>query len=323
MSSSSASSSGIEREPLIITRGALPKQWIHGDTAEPLIQAHCLLEEGPCSSWVFRFSQSLGHERADLELFDDAYEGNFVFLFVGSERAILFDTGPVDISVSPLRFAIEVAVPKSADLELVVAHTHDHGDHVAGDGIALACDDLFRSVVSVGHSAQEVEAFFCGLRFPDSDPVSYSLGDRALEIFPIPGHRDSHICIYDRFAHVLITGDVLYPGRLYVNHDALDFAASARRIANFVQKLPQLPEPLRVLGCHIEMTSTLDIDYPTGTIYQPDEATYELYAEDVQKLADHTARYLQEPGFHKQLLLGKFAVVGMPSSGPSSPMPRL
>jgi glyoxylase-like metal-dependent hydrolase (beta-lactamase superfamily II) len=308
------------RSPLLITRGELPTKWIHGEASEPLIQAHCLIEHGRCSSWVFRFSKSLGRGYEDQELFEDAYEGNFVFLFVGSERAILFDTGPVDDSVSPLRFAIEAAVPHSSNLELIVAHTHDHGDHVAGDGIADSCSHLFRSVLTVGHSVQEVERFYHGLQFPDGKPVDYYLGSRALQLFAIPGHRESHICIYDPLAHVLIAGDVLYPGRLYVNDNALDFAASAQRIASFVDDLPPCPRPLRVLGCHIEMTSTPDIDYPTGTSYQPDEAKYELYTEDVQKLAEHTARHLRSPSFNSRLTLGKFAVVGQTQVPPT---PRL
>jgi glyoxylase-like metal-dependent hydrolase (beta-lactamase superfamily II) len=72
--------------------------------------------------------------------------------------------------------------------------------------------------VIVGHSPAEVAAFFGLPRWfegerEDSVPVEFALGgSRSLRLFWIRGHEDSHVAVYDAATHVLVTGDVLYPG---------------------------------------------------------------------------------------------------------------
>ena len=44
--------------------------------------------------------------------------------------------------------------------------------------------------------------------------------------------RNSHLAIYDASAHVLVSGNVVYPGRLYTYvKNAAQFAASFFRLA--------------------------------------------------------------------------------------------
>jgi hydroxyacylglutathione hydrolase len=82
--------------------------------------------------------------------------------------------------------------------------------------------------------------------------------------------------------------------RLYVR-DAHAFTASAVRTAAFVERLgPTRASSLRVLGCHIEMTSTAGVDYPTGTLYQPCEAPYALTAEHVADVARRCVAALRD-----------------------------
>ena len=60
-------------------------------------------------------------------------------------------------------------------------------------------------------------------------------------------------------------------------------------MAAFVEHLPPARrDALRVLGCHIEMSSDGG-EYETGTVYQPDEAKYEMTALDVLDLASATS----------------------------------
>lgn len=279
---------------LLVTDGPLPEKWIHGARGEPRLQAHRLDVDdvtaaaggGLGSAWVIRFSKWIAGEHAGgprWDEFEPAYEGNFVFFFVGAERAILFDTGP--IPYPPLCAALQqLASERASELELVVSHTHGHGDHVMGDGLAWA-DGPWRSVTFVPAEQLSVAEYY-GLPPPSTMPdpsqcqVEYDLGGRSLTLFWILGHHDSHIAIYDRATNVLITGDNLYAGRLYVSEPAL-FVSSCQRLAEFASALPA---GLRVLGCHIEMDST-GAEYTTGTVYQPDEAEYALGQSDVVALA--------------------------------------
>jgi glyoxylase-like metal-dependent hydrolase (beta-lactamase superfamily II) len=92
-----------------------------------------------------------------------------------------------------------------------------------------------------------------------------------LDVIPIPGHEASSIAVYDRQTAILFTGDTLYPGRLYVQ-DAAAFTRSVQRLVDFTHG----KVVAHILGNHIEQTHTPFLDYPVGTVYQPDEHELEL-----------------------------------------------
>jgi glyoxylase-like metal-dependent hydrolase (beta-lactamase superfamily II) len=97
------------------------------------------------------------------------------------------------------------------------------------------------------------------------------LGDRTIDVIAIPGHQPAHMAYYDRKTGILLTGDHLYPGRLYIT-DFPAYVASTQRLVQFTETHPVT----HILGCHIEQSSTPYIDYPTGTVYQPNEHSLEL-----------------------------------------------
>lgn len=92
-----------------------------------------------------------------------------------------------------------------------------------------------------------------------------------IDVLAIPGHQPAHLAFYDRRTGILLTGDHLYPGRLYVN-DAAEYLRSTRRMVEFTRTRPVA----HILGCHIEQSSAPFVDYPTGTRYQPNEHSLEL-----------------------------------------------
>jgi hydroxyacylglutathione hydrolase len=70
------------------------------------------------------------------------FEANFLYLLVGSEKALLIDTGAVpDAKEMPLAKTILELLPdkNQQKLPLLVAHTHRHLDH-------RACDPQFASI---------------------------------------------------------------------------------------------------------------------------------------------------------------------------------
>ena len=92
-----------------------------------------------------------------------------------------------------------------------------------------------------------------------------------LNIVPIPGHDDYAIALYDRLTGIVLTGDNLYPGRLYVK-DFVTYKTSTERLISFLEGKPVA----HVLGNHIEQTRTPFKDFPIGSIYHPDEHCLEL-----------------------------------------------
>jgi glyoxylase-like metal-dependent hydrolase (beta-lactamase superfamily II) len=193
------------------------------------------------------------------------FEGPFLYLLLGTERALLLDTGTGHVTLRPL---VESLLDGR---DLVVAHTHAHRDHVGGDG-------EFDQVI--GLSTQEVSAYF-GLDWP-TGVAQFELGGRVLDIVPIPGHQGADIAVYDRATRLLFSGDSLYPGRLYVA-DWPAFRASVRRLAGFVAA----GNPVEwILGAHIELTDRPGRDYPIGADRHPGEHGLALAPGVLTELSD-------------------------------------
>jgi glyoxylase-like metal-dependent hydrolase (beta-lactamase superfamily II) len=192
------------------------------------------------------------------------YEKPFIYLIVGSERALLIDTGAgkVDV-VTPIDSLVRAAARRRGvpALQLIVAHSHAHGDHIAGDSQFVGR----ANTVLVGRDSAAVRAFF-GIKNWPQDAGTLDLGARVLDIVAIPGHQPASIAVYDRLTGVLLTGDTFYPGRLYVR-DTAAYAQSVSRLLGFANAHPVS----HFLGAHVENSRTPGVDYPVGTVDQPDE----------------------------------------------------
>jgi hydroxyacylglutathione hydrolase len=207
------------------------------------------------------------------------YEKPFLYLIFGDGEALLLDSGARDAKVGD---AVRDALRHWADRhgghvpKLTVAHSHAHGDHIAGDAQLAALPN----VTLVGTTPEAVQQFFALHAWP-AEPASFSVGGRVLDIVPIPGHERASIAVYDRRTGVLLTGDTMYPGRLYVA-DGAAFTASVRRLVDFTRDRPIA----HVLGAHIEEARTPFLDYPVGTRFQPDEHALELSRGHLLELND-------------------------------------
>ena len=119
------------------------------------------------------------------------YEANVLYLLIGEERALLLDSGATDDArlTAQLTNLVEgyLAKPGGSRLPLVVAHTHGHLDHRAGDAAFAALPHT--TVVPV--DAEGMRAFF-GLRNWPEGGAHFELGNRAVEIIPTPGHHPDH-----------------------------------------------------------------------------------------------------------------------------------
>lgn len=250
--------------------GSLDVSWIHGARRsgagqDPAIQVHYYDEH----TVILRQSKSVH------------YEAPFLFLLFGNERALLLDTGATpDPARFPLRSTIDgligswLAQHPRDQYELVVAHTHGHGDHVAGD--VQFADRPATTVVS--REIDAVRQFFGFTSWPDQ-VVTYDLGGRVLEVQGSPGHHRAAITTYDPWTGLLLTGDTVLPGRLYVDdHD--QFLASMDRLVEFATSRPVS----HVLGCHIEMRGTPGRDFPLGATYQPGERPLQLAAAQLTQI---------------------------------------
>jgi glyoxylase-like metal-dependent hydrolase (beta-lactamase superfamily II) len=200
------------------------------------------------------------------------YEKPFLFLIFGRDKVLLEDTGAGAIDTAPVVMDLIAKWQKRNNRpsppQLIVTHSHSHGDHTAGDkGFAN-----LPNVQLVLAKVDDLQKAF-GIKSWPTDIVPIDLGKRIVDLIPIPGHDVAGIALYDRQTGILLTGDSFYPGRLYVGDaEFATFQASHQRMVDFTADKPVA----HIFGTHIEQTSTPFVDYPRGTTYQPEEHTLEL-----------------------------------------------
>jgi hydroxyacylglutathione hydrolase len=245
--------------------GSLPAQWNVGAedcaaASQPPLQVHAYEPQ------TFILRQSLCA----------SFEGNFIYLLVGSDKALLIDTGAIaDPQKMPLAKSIRELLPNKDDkkLPLLVAHTHRHSDHRAGD-------PQFASLPSVQIVPFELEGVrtFFGLTDWPNGIAHLDLGDRTVDVIPTPGHNETHLAFYDNKTGILFSGDFLMPARLLIQ-DAAAYRDSALRVVDFLKTRPLT----HILGAHIEL-NTAGHAYRFGSHYHPDEHRLELTREDLTAL---------------------------------------
>jgi len=200
------------------------------------------------------------------------FEKPFLYLIFGKDKALLEDTGAGKVETAPMIMDLiakwSKRNSKTEPVPLIVVHSHSHGDHTAGDsGFKNQ-----QGVQFVAASVPELQKAF-GLKNWPADFAQIDLGGRIVDLMPIPGHDVASIALYDRQTGILMTGDSLYPGRLGVSEtEFATFVASNQRLVDFTKDKPVA----HILGTHIEQMSTPFVDYPRGTVYQPDEHVLEL-----------------------------------------------
>jgi hydroxyacylglutathione hydrolase len=209
------------------------------------------------------------------------YEMPFLYLIFGKDRGLLWDTGSRNGNLVPtLQRVVHDWLERNHrdSIPLIVMHSHSHGDHIWGDAAVQVLNDPAMPIQFVAPTIEAATRFFSISSWPNG-LGQVDLGGRVLNIIPIPGHDRYAVALYDRATGIVLTGDSLYPGRLYIS-DFPAYLASTERLIGFLRDKPVA----HVLGNHIEETSTPFKDFPIGTIYHPGEHRLELSFGDLLAL---------------------------------------
>ncbi len=264
--------------------GSLDVQWIHGSSSpkhntDPEIQVHAYNEH----TYILRQNMAVH------------YEAPFMFLLFGNDCAILLDTGATrSPDFFPLRHTVDTLIDQWLDknprpsYSLVVAHTHLHRDHFEADA---QFDDRPNTEL-VGRSLAATLEFY-GFQDWPNDSVPFDLGGRVLQVMGSPGHEDAEVSIYDPYTQLFFTGDLLYPGRLYIR-DWDEFCSSIERMIAFTETHPVT----YLLGCHVEMSIYPRLDYLIRTNYQPYECPLQMSVKQLHSVRDAIAHVNGRPGIY-------------------------
>ena len=221
--------------------------------------ANLSLEEATTSSDWFDIYQVEPGVFALVEAYQ--FQEAISYLIVGTERALLFDTG---IGIIPIRPVVE----QLTKLPVEVLNSHTHYDHVGGNAEfdrILAMDTPYTKANQQGFSHRELagevapesfcrgapagadtSGFFTRPWRPSrlvADGDTVDLGGRRLEILSVPGHTPDAVALLDRANGLLWTGDSYYDAAiwLYVPETDLDaYEQSMGRLAALVPALRRL-----------------------------------------------------------------------------------
>ncbi len=267
--------------PANLAPGSLPVRWDSGGPDCSVVQQDFQIHAYNADVFILRESGCVHAEKP------------FLYLIFGRDKALLLDTGagpdtdPATGRAPGVRAAVDFAIDQwlrrnnRTSIHLVVAHLHSHPDHIWGDG---QFQKRPHTTVVPPNDVDALRAFFGIQRWP-TDIVEYDLGQRVVDVIPIPGHDETSLAVYDRRTGLLFTGDTLYPGRLFINvPDHEVFAASIERLVDFTRTRPVA----HVLGTHIEQRGPY-IDYPIGNHFAPDETSLQLGRAHLLELREATA----------------------------------
>jgi hydroxyacylglutathione hydrolase len=240
--------------------GSFPDQWINGVDcgSEPKMQVHAYNDD----FYILRQSKC------------EIYEAPFLYLIFGEDKALLMDTG--SNNNTPIWRTVDGVIQRwlrkngKTSIPLLVAHTHTHADHNAGDPQFVGVPYV---EIVVGKPLPEVVQFWGFANYPLDQPT-IDLGNRVIDVLGTPGHQSASVTLYDRETHLLLTGDLVYPGHLFVfvESEWPTFVASIQRLVDFAATHPVE----WVLGCHIEMSKTPGGSFAWGTTAHPNEHELQL-----------------------------------------------
>lgn len=169
------------------------------------------------------------------------WQFNVNYLIVGSERALLFDTGPGV-------YAIRDVVASLTSLPIIVVPSHLHFDHVGRigefDDIALPDLPALRAQARDGmFTATLYQVLLAeGARFPVTrwlaDGADIELGGRVIRVVHVPGHTPDSVALIDGVAGRVFIGDLVNRDITLANVPGADVRAMAASVQRLLAEAP-------------------------------------------------------------------------------------
>ena len=129
----------------------------------------------------------------------------------GGDRNFGYLIGDRDAGVGALidpSYSPDVFVERAREQQLTISHvinTHGHEDHINGNTRAV---ELTRAPVAAHPSCPVT------VDIPIADGMELAVGPLRLQFLHVPGHAQDHVTVYEPKHQILLTGDLIFVGKV-------------------------------------------------------------------------------------------------------------
>lgn len=210
-------------------------------------------------------------------------EDGFVrmFLLEGTEKALLVDTGMTTVNAKEIAESI-------TKLPLELINTHGDPDHVGGN---KAFDKFYMSPDEVENLNSHGSIYDEIVPVKEGDVID--LGDRPLKIIDLPGHTPGSIGILDVKNRVLIGGDSVQDGDIYM-------FGPMRNIQKYIASMEHL----------MEYCEAFDEVYPSHGTFPVNRNLIPKLIQGATEIAEGKATGNQKDLFGNKILHYRFEYAG-------------
>ena len=204
-----------------------------------------------------------------------------MFVLEGEEKALLIDSGMNTPDAIDLARSIT-----SKPIEIL--NTHADRDHISGNGAFEKC------FMSPAEESNFRAAGGTGSIIPIKDGDVIDLGNRPLEIIDIPGHTPGSVAILDINRRVLIGGDSVQSGNIFMfgeKRNINDYILSMKKLLTYKERfdtvypshgefpvsgdiIPKLIEGAELIAGHKCTGKVVDMFGTEVTLYRFDYAGF-------------------------------------------------
>ncbi len=230
----------------------------------------------------------------------ESSQGNVSYLILGDDRALMFDTGCGENEVNG-DYKIKYILDKITTLPVTLIQSHFHFDHNQNihefDHIAFPdLQDLRERVGEEGLFQYTRDDLFEG-DYPSEITVNewfpmdtdIDLGGQVIQLVHVPGHSNESVAIRILSSKMILLGDFLYNGALFLFHND-DLMVYQQTVDHL---LSLLSDDYRLFGAHgnpeIEFEQLRKLDDFLSCI---EEGTCEYREQTVWGIPAHIYKYL-------------------------------
>lgn len=203
-----------------------------------------------------------------------------MFVLEGEEKALLIDTGMNTPDAADIAKTVT-----SKPLELM--NTHADRDHISGNGA------FTQFYMSPSEEENYRKAGGTGNVIPVWEKDIIDLGNRPLEIIDIPGHTPGSIAILDIDKRVLIAGDSVQSGNIFM-------FGKYRDINAYIPSMKKL----------LTYQDRFDTVFPSHGEFPVKPELIEKLIEGAEQIAEHKCQGQKVDMFGNEVTLYKFEYAG-------------